>query len=195
MAAHFVTDVQTVISRQKDANAFGVPTIGSFQAGSVGNIIPDEATLKLSLRSFEPDVRMLLLDGVSRTANAAAAMALAAPPKIERVHGTGAIVNNHELVEKAVATLKAAGGDKVNFQPAVSPGWSASEDYSAFVEAGVPSLYYRIGGYDAAFIASAQVRGETVPSNHSPFFAPDHGKAIRTGIRTLTLSVLVVAGR
>jgi len=70
MGAHFVSDVQTVISRQKGADAFGVVTVGAFQAGSVGNIIPDTATLRLSLRSFTPAVRALLLSGVERTARA-----------------------------------------------------------------------------------------------------------------------------
>jgi len=64
MGAHFVSDVQTVISRQKDPQAFGVITVGSFQAGTVGNIIPDSAELKLTLRSYSPDVRKLLIDGV-----------------------------------------------------------------------------------------------------------------------------------
>ena len=55
MGAHFVTDVQTLISREKDPLVFGVVTVGSFQAGTVGNIIPDRAVLKLSLRSFDPE--------------------------------------------------------------------------------------------------------------------------------------------
>ena len=70
-------------------------------------------------------------------------------------------------------------------------GWSASEDYSAFIEAGVPSVYFSIGGYDPAILANAKAKGLTVPGNHSPLFAPDHTKAIPTGIRTLTLAVLM----
>ena len=195
MGAHFVTDVQSVISRQKEANTFGVVTVGAFQAGSVGNIIPDTATLKLSLRSFTPEVRQLLLDGVTRTANAAAAMAGAPAPEVKHAYGTSAVVNDHELAEKTYATLAAAGGDQAGFVPASAPGWSASEDYSAFVEAGVPSVYFSVGGYDPGVIADLRAKGQPVPTNHSPFFAPDHAKAIPTGIRTLTLAVITVAGR
>ena len=192
-AAHFVTDVQTVVSRQKDAGTFGVITIGAFQAGTVGNIIPDHAELKLTLRSFSPDVRQLLLDGVTRTANAAAAMAEAPPPVITSEGAAAAVVNDHDLAVKVGATLAAAGGDKTILLPASAPGISASEDYSEFIIAGVPSLYMTVGGYDAATLADYKAKGEPVPTNHSPFFAPDHNAAIPTGIRTLTLAVLTVA--
>jgi hippurate hydrolase len=81
MGAHFVNDVQTVISRQKDPQKFGVVTVGSFNSGFAPNIIPDTAVLKLTLRSFDPDVRKLLVEGVATTAKAASDMARApAPP-------------------------------------------------------------------------------------------------------------------
>jgi hippurate hydrolase len=192
MGAHFVDDVQTVISREKNAGTFGVVTVGSFQSGSAGNIIPDEAKLKLSLRSFSPAVRQLLLDGVARTANAVAMMARAPAPIIKHESGTSAVINDHALVERTAAILSAAKGDTIHLTPASEPGWSASEDFSAFVEAGVPSVYLSIGGYDANTIADYHRRGLPVPTNHSPYFAPDHEKAIRTGVRTLTLAVLAV---
>lgn len=196
MGAHFVSDVQTVISRQKDPNAFGVVTVGSFQAGSVGNIIPDTADLKLSLRSFTPEVRKLLLDGVKRTADAAAAMALAPAPEVKWLHGTTSVVNDHALSSKAFDALTSAGGsDKIVWQPATAPGWTASEDYSAFIEAGVPSVYFSIGGYDPAVIAKGTANHLPVPSNHSPFFAPDYTRAIPTGIRTLSLATLTALTR
>ncbi|MDH7974503.1 amidohydrolase [Sphingomonas sp. AR_OL41] len=195
MGAHFVSDVQSVISRQKEAGTFGVVTVGSFQSGTVGNIIPDTATLKLSLRSFAPDVRALLRDGVTRTANAVAAMAAAPAPEIKWRTGTSAVVNDHALVDKVGAALRAGDTtDSIELVPATVPGWSASEDFSAFVEAGVPGVYFSIGGYDPAVIKAYEAKGEPVPTNHSPYFAPDHDKAIPTGIRTLTLAVLAVAG-
>ena len=69
IAAHFITDVQTVVSREKDPMEFGVVTIGAVQAGTVGNIIPDAATLRGTIRSYTPAVREKLLSGVRRTAN------------------------------------------------------------------------------------------------------------------------------
>ncbi len=194
MGAHFVTDVQTIISREKDADEFGVITVGSFQAGSASNIIPDTANLKLTLRSFSPEVRRLLLDGVTRTAKAVAEMAGAPAPEINHFEGTGSVINDDALVEQAGKTLKTAMGDEVSVVPASMPGNSASEDYSEFIAAGVPSVYYGIGGYDPKTIASYKAKGEPVPVNHSPYFAPVPA-SIRTGVTTLALSVLMVAGK
>jgi hippurate hydrolase len=194
IGAHFVSDVQTIISREKDAGAFGVITVGSFQAGSVPNIIPDRAILKLTLRSFSPEVRKLLLDGVARTAKAAADMARAPAPEIKHLEGVGSTVNDDDLARRAGSVMRAAIGNNAILQPASAPGVSASEDYSEFVRAGVPSVFYFIGSYDPKVIAGYKSRGEPVPVNHSPFFAPEPS-SIRTGVMTLTLSVLMVAGR
>ena len=74
-------DVQTVISREKDAVQFGVITVGSIQSGSAGNIIPDSAIVRGTVRSFDAGVREVLLNGIRRTANAVAAMAGAPTPE------------------------------------------------------------------------------------------------------------------
>ena len=194
IGAHFVTDVQTIVSREKDAGEFGVITVGSFQAGTVSNIIPDQADLKLTLRSFSPEVRKLLLDGVTRTANAAAQMANAPAPEVKHLEGVGSVVNDAGLATKAGEALSKILGKSVIRVPAAMPGISASEDYSAFVFAGVPSVFYFIGAYDPKTIAEYKARGEPVPVNHSPYFAPEPA-SIRTGVTTLALSVLMVAGK
>ncbi len=72
-AARFVTDVQTVISREKDPWAFGVITVGGIQAGSAGNIIPDSALLRGTIRTYDEGVRQKLFAGIRRTADAVAA--------------------------------------------------------------------------------------------------------------------------
>jgi len=194
MGANFVTDVQTLISREKDPQEFGVVTVGAFQSGTVDNIIPDRAELKLTLRSYSPEVRKLLLDGVKRKANATAAMANAPAPQVTYLHGTGAVRNDDALTARASALVKTAFGDKASLVPATKPGATASEDYSEFVDAGVPSVFFGIGGADPAAIAKAKAEGKTVPGNHSPYFAPVPEPAIRTGVETLTLAVLMVAG-
>ncbi|PZU06194.1 amidohydrolase [Sphingomonas sp.] len=194
MGAHFVSDVQTVISREREAASFGVVTVGSFQAGTVANIIPDTALVKLSIRSFSPEVRAKLLDGVTRTARGAAVMAGAPEPEIANRGENHAVINDHKLAVDAADYLTKAGGDTISYVRPELPGWSASEDFSAYVEQGVPGLFYSIGGYDAEVLADYAKKGQAVPTNHSPFFAPDHDKAIRTGVRTLALTVLMLAG-
>ncbi len=75
MAGHFIVDVQSVISREKDAARFGVVTIGSVQAGNAGNVIPDSATLRGTIRSYDNATRLKMLEGIERTAKAVAMMA------------------------------------------------------------------------------------------------------------------------
>ncbi|HWU78065.1 MAG TPA: amidohydrolase [Rhodanobacter sp.] len=194
MGAHFVSDVQSVISREKAPGTFGVVTVGAFQAGTVDNIIPDHADLKLTLRSHDDKTRKLLIDGVTRTARAVAAMAGAPVPTIDHPSGANAVHNDIGLADRAAGVLQAALGKDASFVPASTPGIEASEDFSEFIAAGVPSVFFWIGGDDPAMLAKYKAEGKPVPVNHSPYFAPVPDPTIKRGVETLTLSVLMVAG-
>ena len=190
IAAHFITDVQTVISREKDPMQFGVVTIGAVQAGTVGNIIPDAATLRGTIRSYDPAVRDKLLSGVRRTANAVAMMAGAPPPDVALVEGGLAVVNSEAVVTRTETVLKAAFGSK-NVQRV--PPITASEDFSAFVNEGVPSMFFFVGVSDPQQVAeSMKPGGKPLPFNHSPFFAPVPEPSIKTGVQAMSLTVLNV---
>lgn len=193
--ARFVMDVQSVISRQKDPHKFGVITVGAFNAGTVGNIIPDRADLLLSLRSFDADTRKLLNEGVVTTAKAIADMSHAPAPEVSYLSGTASVVNDDAMAAALANEFRTAfGEDTVKFQPAYEPGGAASEDYSEFVAAGVPkSVFFGVGGLDPKLIADARASGKSPPVNHSPFFAPVPEPTIRTGVAALTLAVLSVA--
>jgi len=192
MAARFTVDVQSVISREKDPAAFGVVTVGSIQAGSAGNIIPDKARIRGTIRTQDNAVRERILDGVQRTAKAVADMAGAPPANVEITPGGKMVVNDQALTDRTAVVFKAAFGKNAVVQD--KPG-SASEDYSEFVIAGVPSVYFAIGGYDPAEVAKAKAEGRPLPSNHSPFFAPTPEPTIRTGVEAMTLAVLNVMGK
>ncbi|HEY0436150.1 MAG TPA: amidohydrolase [Phenylobacterium sp.] len=190
-AARFVEAVQTVISREKDPGAFGVITVGSIQAGSAGNIIPDQAFLRGTIRTRDEAVRQKILEGVRRTANAVAAMAGAPPPEVRTEVGGRLLVNDAAVTERTARVFKAAFGDRAKPMPApISP----SEDYSEFIIAGVPSLFWSIGGLDPAVIAEARAKGVPVPANHTPQFAPTPEPTIRFGVEAMTLAVLNVLG-
>jgi len=193
IGAHFVSDVQTIISREKNPAAFGVVTVGSFQSGTVGNIIPSEALLKLTLRSYAPEVAKLLLDGVLRTAKASADMANAPAPEIKVPGSTASVVNDSGLVGRTSEVMKAAFGSRAIVAPATATPSSASEDFSEFIAAGVPAVFFGIGGTDPQVLSDAKAKGVPVPVNHSPFFAPVPEPAIKTGVAVLTLAVLTVA--
>jgi len=189
VAAHFVTDVQTIISREKEAGSFGVITVGAFQAGTVGNIIPDTAVLKLTLRSHAPAIRTLLLEGVKRTAAATASMANAPAPDIKTLSGSAAVVNDDALTARTAALFKTVFGDQFKLTPSYGQPGAASEDYSEFIAAGVPSAFFGIGAYDPKVIEAARASGAVLPANHSPFFAPTPEVTLKTGVRAMTLAV------
>ena len=190
MAARFVTDVQTVISREKNPAAFGVLTVGAIHAGSAPNIIPDSAEVKVNLRSQAKEVRDLLQTGTARSAKAAAAMGGAPEPTIRYIGGTAALINDETMAIAARDALTPVFGQQLVFAPASAPGMSGSEDFSEFVDAGVPSIFFGIGGYDPAVLADLKARGEPAPTNHSPFFAPKPEPAIRTAISAIMLSII-----
>jgi hippurate hydrolase len=190
MAAHFVTDVQSVISREKNAAQFGVITVGSFQAGTVANIIPDTAVLQLTLRSYDPKVRSLLLDGVKRTAAATAAMANAPAPEVTMTASSAAVENDPALTARTGALFQRLFGADVELQPADAEPISASEDFSEFGSTGVPSMDYTLGAYDPKVLAEDQVKGVPVPVNHSPLFAPAMEPTISVGVKAMSYAVL-----
>src|SRR5258705_3113655 len=98
IAARFIVDVQSVISREKDPTEFAVVSVGAIQSGTVGNIIPDDATLLGTIRTFKPAVRAKLLAGIERTAKAAAAVSDAPAPDIIITHGAHAGINGPPFV-------------------------------------------------------------------------------------------------
>ncbi|HZZ67171.1 MAG TPA: amidohydrolase [Phenylobacterium sp.] len=190
-AARFTVDVQSVISREKDPAAFGVAGVGAIQAGSAGNIIPDQAIVRGTIRSYDPEVRRKLKEGLARTARAAAAMEGAPEPKVDFDEGASAVVNDTAITARTAPVFKAAFG--TNAVEAPSPG-SASEDYSEYVIAGVPSLYWGLGGIDPKVLADYKAKGQEPPGNHTPQFAPIPESSIRRGVEAMTLAVLNVLG-
>ena len=186
MAARFIVDVQSVISREKDPTEFGIVTIGAVHAGTAGNIIPDDARVVGTIRSFKPEVRAKMLAGIERTAKAVAAMADAPAPEINIGEGTKAVVNDPAVVATAEKALKAAFGDRLRLTPANT----TSEDFSEFAVAGVPSMMFNIGVYEPERWTAANDSGTPLAGNHSPLFAPVPKPTILTGVTAMTLAVL-----
>ena len=193
IAARFVVDVQTVISREKDPKEFGVViTIGAINGGTVGNIIPDSVRVRGTIRSYSPEVRAKLLAGVRRVANASAAMADAPAPEVELITGGAAIDNSDALVRRTEGVLKKAFGDA---NVARMPAMTASEDFSAYVNEGVPGMFFFTGVYDPKVVAeAARPGGKPLAFNHSPYYAPVPEPSIKTAAEAMTLAVMNVLG-
>ena len=180
IAARTILALQTIVSREVKPGEMAVVTVGYIQAGTKNNIISDHAEMGLTVRTFKPDVRKQILAAITRIANAEAAAA-GAPrePLVERYEGTDLVYNDPALAQRLRAPLEAAlGKDKVVTGEPITP----SEDFSYFIEQGVPGFYFSLGGADPEKFAEAKAAGTNLPSNHSPLFAPDVDPALHAGI-------------
>ncbi len=188
IASRFITDVQTVVSREKDPAEFGVVTVGAIQGGTVSNIIPESVVLRGTIRSYKPEVREKLLMGIRRTANAAALMGGAPQPQVDLVPGGAAVVNDEEVVNRTVAALKRSLGDSKVVQMQPTP---ATEDFSEFLNAGVPGMFFSVGVLSPdEVMASLKPGGKPLAINHSPFFAPVPEPSIKTSVEAMSVAVL-----
>src|SRR6202048_1326117 len=127
IAARFIVDLQSVISREKDPTAFGVVSTGAIRGAPAENIIPDDVLLRGTIRTFKPEVRAKMLAGIERTARAAAAMSDAPAPDIRINEGAKAVMNDPAVVETAAKVLKSAFGDKLRPSPPGTPREDISE--------------------------------------------------------------------
>lgn len=180
IAARIAVTVQSIVSREIKPGDAAVITIGYIQAGSKNNIIPDEARMGFTVRSYKPDVRQHLLAGIERVAKAEAMAAGAEKmPLIEKYESTSAVYNDPVLTQHLAATLEGVlgKGTVVTEEPIMT-----SEDYSYFVDQGIPSFYFTLGVADPQKLAEAKAAGGQLPSNHSPLFAPVPEPSIKTGI-------------
>ena len=187
MAAATVMRLQTVVSREIAGTETAVLTVGTLRAGTKENIIPDRAELGLNIRSYDPRVRERILGAVERITRAEAA-ASGAPeePDFELIDSFPVLVNDEAAVARTRPVLGEVG-------PVVDPGLvTGSEDVGLFAtEAGVPCVYWLLGGADPAAFAGATSREELLvrvagqPSNHSPFYAPVVEPTLSVGVAAL----------
>jgi amidohydrolase len=187
IASRFVVDIQALVSREKNPADFGVVSVGAIQGGSAANIIPDSVRLRGTVRSYDPGVEGKLTEGIRRVASAEAALAAAPEPDVAITHDADALVNDAVATERAATVFKAAFGRNA-FEMSPVP---ASEDFTRYGAAGVPLTYFFIGVYEPQQFFDAMKSGRSLPSNHSPLFAP----VPKPTIQTAPLSRAPAAGR
>lgn len=187
IAASIVVRLQSIVAREIHPGDAAVITVGYIQAGTKNNIIPDQAQMGLTVRSRKPEVRQHLLAAIDRVVKAEAAAAGAEKmPTIEKYESTSVVYNDPVLARHLASVLESAVGKN---NVVVEDPEMTSEDYSVFVEQGVPSLYFQLGVADPEKLAEARASHKELPSNHSPLFAPVIDPALHTGI-TAEVSVL-----
>jgi hippurate hydrolase len=194
IAARSIIGFQTLISREKDPIEPAVLTVGSIHAGTKHNIIPDDAHLQITVRSFSPETRKLLLDGIVRIAKAES-MAAGSPrePEVKFSQAQDATYNDPQVTKRLAAVLARQFG-----QDNVIEGkpQTVAEDFGEFGKAAkIPSVQLGVGAVEPAKYEAAMANHTPLPSLHSSGFAPDREKTIRTAVATLTLSALELLGK
>jgi hippurate hydrolase len=195
LAARIVLDLQTIVSRETNPADPAVVTVGSIHGGTKHNIIPDEVKLQLTVRTTKEAVRMHTLEAIRRIARAAAQGAGAPEPvvRIDPGEFTPALVNDPAMTRKLAAVFREALGPERVRERAMSMG---GEDFSRYVRAGVPGCYYFLGSIPPERAAEAsRPGGRPPPSTHSAYFYPVPEPTIKTGVLTMTLAVLNLAGQ
>jgi len=191
MAAATVLRLQTIVSREVAPADSAVVTVGALHAGTVENVIPDQAELLLSVRTFEESVRAKTLAAIERIVRAEAAAAAApADPEITVTQSFPVVVND----PGACARLAEAFAEGIGPGLVLDPGpVTGSEDVGLLASAaGAPCAYWLLGGAEPALfanvtsIAEARAVVDGLPSNHSPLFAPVVEPTLRTGVTALT---------
>src|SRR5215471_6196107 len=180
IAARTILALQTIPSREVKPGEMVVITVGYIQAGTKNNIIPDQAEMGLTVRTYKPEIRKQVLAAITRVTKAEAAAAGATrEPSVEHYEATDAVYNDPALAQFLKGTLESALGREnvIAEEPHTS-----SEDFSYYVKEGIPGFYFSLGGADPEKYAQAKAAGTTLPSNHSPLFAPDVEPAMHTGI-------------
>ncbi len=180
IAARTILALQTIVSREVEPGEMAVLTVGYIHAGTKNNIIPDRAEMGITVRTYNTDVRKHILEAIKRVAKGESEAA-GAPrePLIERYEATDAVYNNPALAGRVRGVLESVLG-KENVITQAPHAWS--EDFSTYVQQGVPGFYFDLGGAEPDKFAQAKAAGTALPSNHSPLFAPDLDPTLRTGM-------------
>jgi len=198
LASRIVTALQTLVSRENNPLDPAVVTVGSFQAGAKHNIVPDEARLQLTVRSYKPEVRKLLLDGIRRIVRGEAIAAGIPDDRMPIVairdkEFTPATFNSEGFARTALNRFQQ------HFGPAraiATPAVMGGEDFGRFrlADESIESLIFWVGGTSKAKWDAAGGDPQKLPSLHSPYWAPDAEAVIATAVEALTITSLDVLG-
>jgi hippurate hydrolase len=194
LASRIVTALQTLVSRELNPLDPAVVTVGSFNAGTKHNIISDEARLQLTVRSYTPEVRRQLLDGIARIARGEAIAAGVPDDRmpvvtVREAEHTPATVNTDDLTTRAAALFRQRFGETrvTQMRPVM-----AGEDFSRYhiADRSVESLLFWVGGVPRARWDEAAGNPAALPSLHSPFWAPEANAVISTATEAMTTAAV-----
>src|SRR2546430_5160102 len=194
LAAMMINDWQTIASRENNPLDPIVVTVGSIHGGTKNNIIPDEVTMQLTVRTYKSDVRERVLAAIEQIAKGIAAAGGVPPERppivtVSKDEFCPATYNNPELTKRLIAVWKTSlGNENVKIVDPTMGG----EDFSEYSlpDHSIPAVDFHIGAVEPAKIAEYKQSGKELPSLHSSKFAPVPEPTIRVGIIGMTSAVL-----
>jgi amidohydrolase len=189
LAALYITQIQTIVSREEDPQDPSVVTVGDIHGGTKRNIIPDEVKLELTTRSFTDKSRQTIIDGLKQMAAGLTLSANLPPEKAVTVNvleneSTPVMFNDPTLMKSVSTTLiKTFGADRVVEQQRIM----GSEDVGVFgLDRKIPVAFLWLGAMEPAKFAAAEAAGKSLPGPHTSHFEPLPQPTIETGVEAMT---------
>ncbi len=189
LAALYITQIQTIVSREEDPQDPSVLTVGDIHGGTKRNIIPDDVKLELTTRSFTAKSRQTIIDGLQQMAAGLTLSANLPPEKAATVtvlenESTPVMINDPTLMKSVSATLiKTFGPDRVVEQQRIM----GSEDVGVFgLDGKIPVAFLWLGAMDPAKFAAAHAAGKSLPGPHTSHFEPLPQPTLETGVTAMT---------
>ncbi|WP_290798165.1 M20 metallopeptidase family protein [Flavihumibacter sp. UBA7668] len=193
LASQYVLAMQTIVSRNLPTTENAVVTVGAIQGGTVGNIVPDQVELRLTIRSFSKEARQLIFDRIKTIGNN---LALAAGLDSTRLPvynlldmSIPSVYNDPALGARLRANLQRQLGDSAI--ATVAPVM-IGEDFGVYGQQAqrIPSYIMWLGTVTPERKKLALSGAMELPSLHSPRFAPDFDPSIEGAVKTMSLSLL-----
>jgi len=193
IASQTILALQTIISRENSPLDPAVVTVGSIHGGTKRNIIPEDVTLQLTIRTYKEDVRQRILASVQRIAKGVA-QAGGVPddrlPIVKLIENeiAPATYNDPPLTERLAAAIGASIGKENVIKAAPVMG---SEDFGHLsLDHKIPAVMLWLGAIEPAKVEASRKSGKPLPSLHSSLFAPLPEPTLRTGVKAMTAAVL-----
>ena len=194
MSAQFINAIQTIVSRQTPPQEPAVVTVGSIHGGTKRNIIPDQVTMLLTIRTFNDQLKSNIIAELTRTAQGVA-LAAGVPENRAPIvlnhenEGVSVTYNDPKLTAELTPVFVRALGAENVLQPKPEMG---SEDFGllGLENHQIPVFMLRVGAVAPETMAESQRTGKPLPSLHSSLFAPLPEPTIRTGIIAMTSAIV-----
>jgi len=195
LAAMIVMRLQTIVSRVTPPSETAVLTVGSLQAGTKSNVIPDHAVLQLNVRTYSEETRKTVLDSIRRIVTAECeASGSPKEPEFELFDRFPLTENDPASTGKVAAAFTDFFGDRA----VTMKLQTASEDFSDIPRAlGVPYSYWGVGCIDPDTYRKAEQAGrvaQDIPVNHSAQFAPVIEPTLNTGTQAMVVAAMAWLG-